>query len=82
MAKKKQCVHKIYKESNISCILVFKNIQNITRITNIVFNSNKMKKNKKQNEKKKLTMNHTKKKRRHKRRTQRKKKVREKERRK
>ena len=53
-------------------------IQNITRIINLVFHSNKMK-NKKQNEKKKLTMNH---KERHKRRTQRKKEVREKERRK
>ena len=56
--KKKNCVHIQIKESNNFCILV-KKIQNITRITNLVFHSNKMKKNKKQNEeeKKKLTMN-------------------------
>ena len=50
MAKKK--IVYIYKESNNFCILV-KKIQNITRITNLVFHSNKMKKNKKQNEEEK-----------------------------
>ena len=42
----------IYKESNNFCILV-KKIQNITRITNLVFHSNKNEEEKKKNEEEK-----------------------------
>ena len=57
MAKKK--IVYIYKESNNFCILV-KKIQNITRITNLVFHSNKNEEEQKtkRGRKKKLTMNH------------------------
>ena len=60
---KKKCVHN-YKESNNFCILVFFYIyiyidRHITSIINLVFHSNKMKKNTKKT-RKKLTMNHTK----------------------
>ena len=56
MALKKQLC--TYTKKVIIFVYWFKKIQNITRITNLVFHSNKIKKNKKQNEKKKLTMNH------------------------